>query len=58
MARPQSAAIVDVPGAIAQWLVSFGAIKAGNTVLNSHGQEIRQLRAAEWVDIQNGKARI
>ena len=57
MARPQSAAIVDVPAAVAEWLVSFGAIKAGPTVLNSHSQEIRQLRASEWVDVQNGKAR-
>ena len=55
MARPHSAAIVDVPAPIAAWLVSFGAIKDGNTVLNAQNQEIRQLRASEWVDIQNGK---
>ena len=57
MARPHSAAIVDVPAAIAEWLVSFGAIKPGETVLNDRKQEIRQLRASEWVDVQNGKAR-
>jgi hypothetical protein len=57
MSRPQSAAIVDVPAPIAEWLVSFGAIKDGSTVLNSQNQEIRQLRASEWVDVQNGKAR-
>ena len=57
MARPHSAAIVDVPAPIAAWLVSFGAIRDGNTVLNAQNQEIRQLRASEWADIQNGKAR-
>ena len=57
MSRPQSAAIVDVPAQIAAWLVSFGAIKDGPTVLNSHNHQIRQLRPSEWVDIQNGKAR-
>jgi len=57
MARPHSAAIVDVPAPIAAWLVSFGAIRDGNTVLNAHNQEIRQLRPSEWVDIQNGKVR-
>ena len=57
MSRPQSAAIVDVPAPIAAWLVSFGAIKDGSTVLNDKNKEIRQLRPSEWVDIQNGKAR-
>lgn len=57
MGRPQSAAIVDVPAPIAEWLVSFGAVKAGATVLDAQNREIRQLRASEWADVQNGKVR-
>jgi hypothetical protein len=53
----RSGAIVDVPVGVAEWLVSFGVIKAGASILDGRGRHIRQLRAEEWVDVQNGKVR-
>jgi len=50
-----SAVIIDCPAAIAQWLVSFGAIRDGPTVMDERKEEIRQLKPKEWADVQNGK---
>ena len=51
------AAVVDVPQVVADWLCSFGVVKAGAPVLDARGQSIVQLRAGDWADVQNGKAR-
>lgn len=51
-----TAAVVDVPQTVADWLVTFGVLHHGKTVLNTKGEHLRQISGKDWAAVQSGLA--
>ena len=51
-----TAAVVDVPQTVADWLVTFGVLHHGKTVMNAKGEHLRQISGAEWAPVASGFA--
>ena len=47
-------AVVDVPQQVADWLVTYGVLRHGQSVMTAKGEQVRQVTGAEWSTVQNG----
>jgi hypothetical protein len=47
-------AVVDVPQQVADWLVTYGVLRHGQSVMTAKGEQVRQVTGAEWSKVQSG----